>query len=373
MKITVKTFFGLEEVLKEELQELGYNDVKLLNRAVQIVGTWCDVYRLNAECRCAISVLVEVANFKINNQNDLYRECKQIKWSDYFHYKKTFSVKGAVKSTIFKHTQYPFLVVKDAIVDHFKERIGKRPNVDLNQAQVVIDIHISEKSVTVSLNTSGQPLYMRGYRQHTGEAPLNEVLVAAMLRIAKWRPEIPLIDPFCGSGTILIEAALIATNTPATLFREQYAFQNLLTYNEQKWKATKNDINSNMLEFNKINSNISGGDIDRSLVFKTKRNLNRFPFGRFIEIQQCSFEQFKIDTQNKGMLVCNPPYGQRLNAESSLYEQLGTWMKHNLKGFDCWILSGSEEGLKSIGLKPNKKIKLFNGSLKCSFRHYSIY
>jgi len=373
MQITIKTFFGLEDVLCDELNELGYKDVEILNRAVRINGTWNDVYRVNLLCRCAVSVLVELAHFHIKNQQDLYQQCKKIVWSEYFNHNKTFAVKGVVQSTLFKHTHYPFLVVKDALVDHFREKKGKRPSVDLQDAQVVIDTHIQETLVTISINTSGQALYMRGYRQHTGEAPLNEVLAASMVRLSKWNFKTPLIDPFCGAGTILVEAALMATNTPANLFREQYAFKNLLNYNEQTWLKIRQESIDAILDFKTEKIKLCGGDIDTQMVFKTKRNLNRFPFGRFIEIQHCSFEQFQFDNLEKGLLITNPPYGQRLNADATLYEQLGSWMKHQLNGFDCWILSASENGLKSIGLKPNKKIKLFNGSLECSFRQYSIY
>jgi len=201
MKITVKTFFGLENVLRDELNELGYDKVEVFNRAVQLQGTWEDVYRLNLCCRCALSVLVELSHFRIKNQHDLYQNAKAITWDKIFAVNKTFAIKGVVNSTLFKHSQFPMLVIKDAVVDFFREKIGKRPSVDLQQAQVVIDLHINESQVSISLNTSGVPLYQRGYRQHTGEAPLNEVLAAGMLRLAKWDVSTPLLDPFCGSGT----------------------------------------------------------------------------------------------------------------------------------------------------------------------------
>lgn len=373
-KITLKTLFGLENVLKEELEELGYGNPEVLNRAVRITGTWRDVYYLNLHCRCAISVLVEIAAFRINNEDELYKKAKKIDWTSYFDESKTFAIKGAVISNFFNHTQFPYLVVKDAIADVFRDKAGKRPDVDIKRPQVLFDLYINNDWVTISLNTSGLPLYQRGYREDVGEAPLNEVLAAGMLRLAKWDKQTPLIDPFCGSGTILIEAALYATGIPSTIERQHYAFKNFSNYDAELWEDIYQEAVEHVRSVRKLPVVILGFDISSEMVLKARRNLRRFNIGRFIDIKTASFEEVKNPEFEKGMMITNPPYGERIGANvPELYTKIGDWMKTELKGFDCWIITSSDEGLKSIGLKPDAKIKLFNGSLECSFRKFSIY
>jgi len=373
-KITLKTLFGLENVLKEELEELGYSNVDVLNRAVQIVGTWKDVYYLNLHSRCAISILVEIANFRIKHEDDLYTQAKKIDWPAYFSVDKTFAVKGAVVSNMFNHTQFPFLLVKDAIVDLFREKIGKRPDVNIKTPQVLFDLYINNDFVTISLNTSGLPLYQRGYREEVGEAPLNEVLAAGMIRLSKWDRKSPLIDPFCGSGTILIEAALLAAGIPSTIERQHYAFKNFYNYDKKLWEEIYGEAEAKMKAVRSLPTTIIGGDLSSDMMLKAKRNLRRFNIGRFVEVKTASFEELKDFDFEKGTMITNPPYGERIEAKTTeLYSQIGDWMKNDLKGFDCWIITSSEDGLKSIGLKPDAKIKLFNGSLECSFRKFSIY
>lgn len=373
-KITLKTLFGLETVLKEELEELGYSGIDVLNRAVQISGTWRDVYYLNLHCRCAISILVEVAAFRIKHEDDLYKQAKKIDWTSYFDATKTFAIKGAVISNFFNHTQFPYLVVKDAIADVFREKYGKRPDVNIKRPQVLFDLYINNDWVTISLNTSGLPLYQRGYREDVGEAPLNEVLAAGMLRLAKWDKQTPLIDPFCGSGTILIEAALYATGIPSTIERQHYAFKNFSNYDAGLWERIYQEAADHVRSVRKLPVEILGFDISSEMMLKAKRNLRRFNFGRFVEVKTASFDEVKNPGFEKGIMITNPPYGERIGANiSELYSKVGDWMKTELKGFDCWMITSSEEGLKSIGLKPDTKIKLFNGSLECSFRKFSIY
>lgn len=370
MKITLKTFYGLEDVLAEELTEMGYEIKEKLNRAVQIEGNWEDVYRLNLHCRCALSVLIELHAFKINQEKDLYTEAARINWVDLFDVSKTIAVKGAVNSTVFKHSQFPFLLVKDAIADQFRDKYGKRPDVNVKSPQVVIDLYVREKEGVISVNTSGMPLFQRGYRQSTGEAPLNEVVAAALLRMAKWDKKTTLIDPFCGSGTLLIEAALLANDIPSNIERTHYAFKNLKTYNAEVWEKMYESARKNVT---KMPCTIIGGDIDPQMVMKTKRNLRGFSFGRFIEVHNESFEQFPYP-EGPAIMISNPPYGERLTTDiNTLYGSLGTLMKHKLLGYSCFIISSSEHGFNEIGLKPSNKYKLFNGDLECSYRKYEIY
>ena len=370
LKITLKTFYGLEEVLKQELIDLGYKDAQVLNRAVQLKGTWKDVYRLNLYSSCAIAVLVTVAEFRIREEKDLYRNCMLVDWTGLFSKEKTFAVKGAVFSTIFKHSQFPFLLVKDAIVDTFRDRTGDRPDVHVKTPQVLFDLYVREDQVTISVNTSGSPLFQRGYRESSGEAPLNEVVAAGLIRMSGWDRRSPFIDPFCGSGTLLIEAAFLATGIPSNIERQHYAFKNLKNFDPELWEELLASVPKRVVG---LPCRIVGTDISDEMILKTRRNLRALPFGRFVETHSGPFESFKVP-EEYGIMVSNPPYGVRMGDDiAELYERLGTWMKHALQGYSCWILSSSEEGFKSIGLKPDKKIKVFNGELECSFRNFGIY
>lgn len=368
--ITIKTLFGLEEVLVEELAELGYTKAEVLNRAVKITGSWKDVYYLNIHLRCAISVLVQIKVFKIRNENDLYDQASRIKWQDYFDIKKTFAVKGAVFSDLFRHSQYPFLLVKDAIVDTFRKQTGERPDVNVKSPQVLFDVYINNNVVTVSLNSSGAPLYQRGYREAVGVAPLNEVAAAGLLRVSGWDRKSPLIDPFCGSGTILIEAALLAAGIPSTIERQHFAFKNFKNFDEDAYNEIRDAINSRVRE---LPCEIYGSDLSDEMVTKTRRNLRGFSFGRFVQTKVLSFDEVKKIGES-GVVITNPPYGERMGEEiEELYEGLGDWMKSEMSGYECWILSSNMEAFKFVGLRPSRKIKLFNGNLECSFRQYSIY
>lgn len=370
LNIVVKTFYGLEEVLESELIELGYQPNERLNRAVKLEGTWQDVYFLNLHCRCAINVLVELRTFQIKQEKDLYKEAMKIDWSSLFDVRKTFAVKGAVNSTLFKHSQFPFLLVKDAIVDTFRDKVGDRPDVSVKTPQLVIDLYVREKEGVISINTSGAPLFQRGYRQSTGEAPLNEVVAAGLVRMSGWDRKSTLIDPFCGSGTILIEAALLASGIPSNIERTHYAFKHLKNFNEGEWNLIYDKAIKSVKE---LPCELYGSDIDPAALMKAKRNARGFSFGRFIQFQVEDIAELQIPN-GPGMLITNPPYGERLNTDvEELYETIGSVMKHKMQGYTCWIISSSESGFKSIGLRPERKIKLFNGDLECSFRKYSIY
>ncbi|MFK7787232.1 MAG: THUMP domain-containing protein [Crocinitomicaceae bacterium] len=370
MWITLKTIFGLEEVLSEELKELGFEHVEILNRAVQVEGTWKDVYYLNLHVRCAIAVLVEVKKFRIRNEEELYERCMKIKWTSYFSKDKTFAVKGAVFSELFRHSQYPFLVVKDAIADTFRKEFDERPDVNIKKPQVMFDVYIRNKDVTISLNTSGLPLFQRGYREAVGIAPLNEVVAAGLIRMSGWDKKSTFVDPFCGSGTLLIEAALMAAGLPPQIERTHFAFKNFANYDEEVWDAILADVPRRVTE---LPCKIIGSDINAEMVTKTRRNLRGLSIGRFVETSVNSFQELK-QIEGPGVMISNPPYGERMGEEiEQMYGELGDWMKGEMKGFNCWVLSSNKEAFKHVGLRPDRKIKVFNGDLECSFRKYSIY
>ena len=370
IKITLKTFFGLENVLKEELAELGYTNVEIQNRAVQLEGTWKDVYILNLHVSCAINVLVEIKKFRINEEKDLYKECMKIKWNKYFDASKSFAIRGSVHSRIFSHSQYPFLLVKDAIVDTFNSEENKRPDVNTKAPQVGFDLYIKENFVTISLNTSGVPLFQRGYRTETGDAPLNEVLAAGMIRLSGWNRKSTFVDPFCGSGTLLIEAAFLAAGIPSNIERQHYAFKNFNNFDASLWDEVYNSANKRC---NELDFEILGSDKDADMIITARRNLRGLPILKLITFKTASFDELN-QPEKGGVLICNPPYGERIGDRvEEMYGQLGDWFKKEMKGFDCWVISSNEEALKNIGLKPDKKIKLFNGDLECSFRKYRIF
>ena len=370
IKITLKTIFGLEKVLKEELAELGYKETEQLNRAVQLKGTWEDVYFLNLHVRCAICVLVELKTFKIRDEKDLYKQAMKIDWPSYFTSDKTFAVRGAVQSKLFSHTQYPYLLLKDAIVDVFRDQTGDRPDVSLKSPQVVFDLYIKEDYVTLSLNTSGAPLFHRGYRFEVGEAPMNEVVAAGLIRLSGWDKKSAFVDPFCGSGTILIEAALLAANIPSNIERVHYAFKNFKNYNEGLWEGIYHKANKRAEAFD---FPIVGSDIDSEMVLMAKRNLRGLPISRNVTITTMPFNEVKKPA-DKGTLICNPPYGMRIGENiEEMYAELGDWFKNELKGYSCWVISANEDALKHVGLKPDSKVKLYNGDLECSYRQYTIF
>ena len=370
LTITLKTVFGLEQVLSEELAEFGYKDVKSLNRAVQIKGTLKDVYFLNLNVRCAISILVQIESFYIKNEDDLYKKCKRIDWPSYFDLDKTFAVKGAVFSDIFNHSQYPFFVVKDAIVDTFRDEFDDRPDVNVKTPQVLFDVYINKNEVTISMNTSGAPLFHRGYRESIGEAPLNEVIAAGLIRMSGWDKKSTFMDPFCGSGTLLIEAALMAAGLPPMIERQHFAFKNFKDYDAALWEEIQSAIPKGITE---LPCEIIGSDIDAEAVTRARRNLRGLPIGRFVKTSVDGFHEISKHG-DRGTMISNPPYGERMGEEvEELYGELGDWMKQEMKGFDCWVLSSNMDAFKELALRPDRKIKVFNGDLECSFRKYSIY
>ena len=369
LTITLKCFFGFEAVLVDELKELGYPETELLNRAVQLKGTWADVYKLNLYSRCAISVLVEIDKFYIQTEEDLYKRAARIKWHELFDVKKTFAIKGAIFSPIFKNTHYPFLLVKDAIVDVFKAKTDERPNIDVKKPSILFDLYIKDKEVTISFNTSGLPLFQRGYRTAVGPAPINEVVAACLVRMSGWDRKQTFVDPFCGSGTILVEAGLLASGIPSNIERQHYAFKNLKNYDAALWEELYQNAPRIVRE---LPCHLIGGDISDEMVLKARRNLRTFSFGRFVQVSSCSFDKLKIEPPV--FILTNPPYDERLAVDTEeLYGSLGTWLKHQMAGSKACVISGSLEGFHAIGLNASRKDRVFNGDIECEFRQYQLF
>lgn len=368
--LIAKTFIGLEPVLAKELTQLGANDVQIGRRMVSFTGDKELMYRANFQLHTAIRILKPIRNFKAKSADDVYEEIKKIDWTEYLGPEKTFAVDAVVFSEEFRHSKFVSYKVKDAIVDQFREKTGKRPNISVANPDIRLNIHIAEDNCTLSLDSSGESLHRRGYRQESVEAPLNEVLAAGMILMSGWQGETDFIDPMCGSGTLLIEAALIAKNMAPGLFRKEYAFEKWPDFDADLFDYIYND-DSQEREFS---HHIYGYDIDIKAVNTARLNAKAAGLSADISIEQQDFKDFS-QPQNKSIIITNPPYGERISTPDLLgtYRMIGERLKHQFRGNDAWILSYREECFEQIGLKPSIKIPLFNGSLECEFRRYQMF
>ena len=369
-ELIAKTFMGLEPILAQELTQLGANDIQIGRRMVSFSGNKELMYRANFQLRTAIRILKPIKHFKANSADDVYDAVKAIDWSLYLDLKKSFSVDSVVFSEEFKHSKFVSYKVKDAIVDQFREKMGQRPNISVSNPDIRLNMHIAEYQCTLSLDSSGESLHRRGYRQEAVEAPLNEVLAAGMILMTGWKGETDFIDPMCGSGTLPIEAALIARNIAPGVFRKEYAFEKWADFDTELFDSIYND-ESNEQEFE---HHIYGYDIDITAVNKAKLNVRAAGMTKDITIEQADFKDFKRPEQ-KALMIMNPPYGERISTPDlfGTYRMIGDVLKHQFKTNDAWVLSYREECFDQIGLKPSIKIPLYNGSLECEFRKYQMF
>ena len=369
-ELIAKTFMGLEPVLAKELTQLGANNVQIGRRMVSFTGDKEMMYRANFQLHTAIRILKPIRHFKAKSADDVYEEIKKIDWSQYLEPEKTFAVDSVVFSEEFRHSKFVSYKVKDAIVDYFREQTGKRPNISVANPDVRLNMHIAEDNCTLSLDSSGESLHRRGYRQESVEAPLNEVLAAGMILLSGWQGDTDFIDPMCGSGTLPIEAALIARNMAPGLFRKEYAFEKWPDFDADLFDEIYND-ESQEREFK---HHIYGYDVDIKAVNTARMNAKAAGLSADITIEQQDFKDF-TQPANKSIMITNPPYGERISTPDLLgtYRMIGERLKHQFKGNDAWILSYREECFEQIGLKPSIKIPLYNGSLECEFRRYQMF
>ena len=369
-EIIAKTFMGLEPVLAKELTQMGANDVEIGRRMVSFTGDKEMMYRANFQLHTAIRILKPIRHFKAKSADDVYEEIKKIDWTEYLGTEKTFTVDSVVFSEEFRHSKFVSYKVKDAIVDQFREKTGKRPNISVANPDIRLNMHIADDKCTLSLDSSGESLHRRGYRQESVEAPLNEVLAAGMILLSGWQGDTDFIDPMCGSGTLLIEAALIAKNMAPGLFRKEYAFEKWPDFDAELFDAIYNDES---LERD-FNHKIYGYDIDMKAVNTARMNVKAAGLSDVISVEQQDFKEF-TQPQNKSIMITNPPYGERISTPDLMgtYKMIGERLKHQFKGNDAWVLSYREECFDQIGLKPSIKIPLYNGSLECEFRKYQMF
>ena len=369
-EMIAKTFMGLEPVLAQELTELGANNVEIGRRMVSFTGDKELMYRANFQLHTAIRILKPIKHFKAQSADDVYNEVKKIDWSDYIKEDCTFAVDAVVFSEEFKHSKFVSYKVKDAIVDQFRERTGSRPNISVSNPDIQLHIHIAEDKATLCLDSSGESLHRRGYRQETVEAPLNEILAAGIILLSGWKGDTDFIDPMCGSGTFLIEAALLARNISPGVYRKGFAFEKWPDFDSDLFDAIYND-DSKEREFT---HHIYGYDVDPKAVAKARLNVRAAGLSNDITIELADFKDF-TQPKEPSIMITNPPYGERISTPDLLgtYKMIGERLKHQFVGNEAWILSYREECFDQIGLKPSIKIPLFNGSLECELRKYALF
>lgn len=369
-ELIAKTFQGLEEVLAQELTELGAGNIEIGRRMVSFTGDKAMMYKANFCLRTAIRILKPIKHFTANSADEVYDAVKSIEWDEYLDNMSSFSVDAVVFSEEFRHSKFVAYKVKDAIVDYFREKTGNRPSVRINNPDLGINIHIAENQCTLSLDSSGESLHRRGYRQEQVEAPLNEVLAAGMILMTGWRGECDLIDPMCGSGTIPIEAALIARNIAPGVFRKGFGFEKWKDFDRELFDSIYND-DSQEKEFN---HKIYGYDNNPKANEIATHNVKAAGASKDIILKIQPFQQFE-QPKEKSIIITNPPYGERISSDDllGLYKMIGERLKHAFTGNDAWILSYRDECFDQIGLKPSVKIRLMNGALECQFRQYQLF
>lgn len=375
-QMLAKTFKGLEEVLAGELIELGANNVQIERRAVSFTGDKRMLYTANFCLRTASRVLVPIATFKAKKTDEIYEHVKQLDWAQYMTAKTTFQIDATVYSDLFRHSQFITYRVKDAIVDWWMEHGGVRPNVQLTNPDIYLNVHIAGDTVTLSLDSSGESLHKRGYRVANTQAPINEALAAGMLLLAGWKGQSDFYDPMCGSGTLLIEAALIARNIAPGIYRKGFAFEKWANFDADLFEKVYSD-DSREREFT---HKIYGSDAGFYAVQTAIKNVQSANLQRDIEVKQIRVQELKTENgkgKTEGALVMmNPPYGERLSQDKDvlrLYQDIGTTLKHQFCGATAWIISSNEEALKCVGLRPAKRIRLINGDLDCLFNQYVLF
>lgn len=369
--ITATTQQGLEPLLAAELKALGATHITQHNRAVGYQGNWEILYRSNLWLRTALRVMVPIARFKVTGERDLYEELRRINWETYLKVDQTLAVDSIVKSDFFNHSQYVALKTKDAIVDEFRDKYGKRPSVDITWPDVRINIHIFKDDCTVSLDSSGESLHRRGYRADANLAPLNEVTAAALIQLSGWDGKGIFLDPMCGSGTILIEAAMFAKNMAPGLLKKRYGFETWNHFDAALWQTLKDEAYKAIQE---TDTKFIGSDKVFKVTEIARNNVMLAGLDEDIRISNKQFEEQKPPAEG-GIVIMNPPYGERLPVAeiNAFYKSIGDKLKKDFQGYKVWILSSNKEAMKNIGLATYKKYTVWNGPLECKFHGYDIY
>lgn len=370
-RMIAKTIAGLEEVLANEMNAMGASGVKPVKRGVEFFGDKKLLYKANYLSRTALRIIMPIAIFKAENEQQLYDGIGRIDWSDYLGVDGTFSVDGVTSYSNITHSKFLALKTKDAIADQFRNKFGRRPNVRLDNADLVVNVRIFRNEATVSIDSSGESLHKRGYRKATGPAPLSEVLAAGMIYLTDWDKKSTFIDPMCGSGTIPIEAALIARNIPAGYFRQDYCFMHWKDFDKTLWQEIKTEAEN---KIRKISGQIIGSDRSGRVLAVARENAESAGLSNAISFRSSFFADLE-PPEGKGLIVMNPPYNERLKTEDviDLYKSIGDTLKRNFTGYQAWIISANIEALKFVGLRPTRNLDLNNGQLECKYSKFEIY
>ena len=369
-EMIAKTYHGLEDVLAKELLQLGAQDIKTLRRAVKFKGDLGFMYKANLSLRTAVRIIKPIKNFKVCNEDQLYRELRNIDWEQYMSIDDKFAVDSFVNSPHFNHSLYVSLKTKDAIVDQFRDKCGMRPDVDLDHPNLRINVHITDETCTLSLDSSGKSLHKRGYRLETNEAPISEALAAGLILLSGWDKKSHFVDGMCGSGTFLVEAAMIGANIPANINREHFAFQDWPDYDEELRHLIRN---SQLKRAQDCYGRIIGYDLDPEVVASAKLNIANSGLEDYIEIHCENFFESK-KPEGPTHLVFNPPYGVRIQGDiPEMYKSIGDTLKKNYSGAEAWFLTSHMDGLKHVGLRASRKIEIYQAKLECRFVKYEMY
>jgi putative N6-adenine-specific DNA methylase len=371
LKLIAKTFHGTEDILIEELKTLGVENITKLRRAVSFDANKEQLYRANLSLRTALRILCPFHHFNAYDENDLYKKVYAFNWESIFRNDQTFAIDATVFSEQFTHSKFLAQKVKDAIVDQFRTKTGKRPDVALVNPDIRINVHVDKNRFSISTDSSGDSLHKRGYRPEGAWAPLNEALAASMILMSKWDGRQLFIDPMCGSGTLALEAAMIATNTPPGFYRKKFGFMGWKNFDSELWKKVHDEARFGIKE---CEAEIWASDASSGAINMSKEAARKFDLSGTIRYRNVPFEQFTPPSAN-GLLIINPPYGERMQDQDTdlLYQEIGDQLKKHFQGFSAWIISSNFESMKKIGLKPSSKHTLFNGSLECKYYHYELY
>ncbi|MBK8722765.1 MAG: class I SAM-dependent RNA methyltransferase [Saprospiraceae bacterium] len=369
--MVAKTLMGLEQVLADEIASIGGEDIELGYRAVEFRGTIETMYKANLLLRTAMRILVPIASFDAYNEKAYYDQIRLIEWDKFMNKEDTLAVDAIVCTSFSTHSHYVALKAKDAIVDYFRDKYGIRPSVDTFRPTLQVNIHLSKDHCTVSLDSSGEPLFKRGYREAAVEAPLSEVLAAGILKLTGWDKQTPLYDPMCGSGTFLTEAAMMATNTPPQIMRRHFTFQYWMDFDKDLWIRLKKEAYEAVTP---LSTPIVGSDRDRNALIATRKNLVSLGLEDQISLKHVSFEDSHPPFES-GMIVMNPPYNERLRESENeeMYKIMGDQLKKTYQGYTAWIISSDLQAIKCIGLHASKRISTMNGSLDCKLLRYDLY
>jgi putative N6-adenine-specific DNA methylase len=367
-----KTLFGLEEVLADELRELGATNIETSTRAVKFEGDKKLMYRANLSLRTAIRVLKPIHTFKAKNEEELYKGVQEVNWSDYMLIENTFAIDGVVTSPYFNHSKYIALKSKDALVDQFRDTFGVRPNVHVEKPDLRINLYIYNDECTLSLDSSGASLHRRGYRLEHNMAPLNECLAAGMILLSGWDRKSNFVDFMCGSGTLPIEAAMIARNVAPNKLRKHYGFMTWQDYDEDLWEEAWGEARTEEVEFD---HEIIGSDMLPINIDIANENAERAQMDEYIKLSSKTFTKRMPPRGDGGVVIINPPYGERMQKENmeNFYKLIGDHLKTHFSGYDAWIISSNKDAMKSVGLRTSQKLTLFNSSLECKYHKYELY